>query len=54
MSGWDLVKSLSFFIFQKTLRVTAYRAQIRSYNCLQSWRGGTPYPYLWGTLALGL
>ena len=46
----DLVKSLLFFIFQKTLRITAYRAQIRSYNCFQSWRGGTPYPYLWGTL----
>lgn len=46
----DLLKSALFFIFQKTLRITAYRAQIRSYNCFQSWRGGTPYPYLWGTL----
>jgi hypothetical protein len=46
----DLVKAVLFRVFQKTLRITAYRAQIRSYNCFQSWRGGTPYPYLSGTL----
>jgi hypothetical protein len=46
----DVVKAALFRIFQKTLRITAYRAQIRAYNCVQSWRGGTPYPYLWGTL----
>jgi hypothetical protein len=46
----DLVKAALFFIFQKTLRITAYRFQLRTYNCFQSWRGGTPYPYLRGTL----
>jgi hypothetical protein len=46
----DLVKAALFRIFQKTLRITAYSAQIRAYNCFQSWRGGTPYPYFWGTL----
>jgi hypothetical protein len=46
----DLLKVALFRIFQKTIRITAYRAQIRAYNCFQSWRGGTPYPYLWGTL----
>jgi len=46
----DLVKVALFRIFQKTLRITAYRAQIRAYNCFQSWRGGTQYPYHWGTL----
>jgi hypothetical protein len=46
----DLVKVALFRVFQKTLRITAYRAQIRAYNRFQSWRGGTPYPYLWGTL----
>jgi hypothetical protein len=46
----NLVNAALFFIFQKTLRITAYRAQIRCYNRFQSWRGGTPYPYLWGTL----
>jgi hypothetical protein len=46
----DLVKAAVFHVFQKTLRITAYRAQIRSYNCFQSWRGGAPYPYLSGTL----
>jgi hypothetical protein len=46
----DLVKIALFRIFQKTLRITAYRAQVWAFNRLQSWRGGTPYPYLWGTL----
>lgn len=46
----DLIKAALFHVFQKTLRITAYRAQIRSYNCFQSWRGGAPYPYLSGTL----
>lgn len=46
----DLLKAALFHVFQKTLRITAYRAQIRTYNCLQSWRGGTPYPFLHGTL----
>ena len=46
----DLAKAALFRIFQRTLRITAYNAQIRAYNCFQSWRGGTPYPYLKGTL----
>jgi len=46
----DLLKAAMFRIFQKTLKITAYRAQIRAFNCVQSWRGGTHYPYLWGTL----
>jgi hypothetical protein len=46
----DLVKALLFHVFQQTLRITAYRAQIRTYNCLQSWRGGAPFPFQWGTL----
>jgi len=46
----DVVKAALFSVFQKTLKITAYRAQIRAYNCVQSWRGGAPYPYLWGTL----
>jgi len=46
----DLLKVALFRIFQKTIKITAYRAQIRAFNHFQSWRGGTPYPYLWGTL----
>jgi hypothetical protein len=46
----DLVKAALFNIFRKTLQLGAYRAQIRVFNRFQSWRGGTPYPYLWGTL----
>lgn len=46
----DLLKVALFRVFQKTIRITAYHAQIRAYNCVQSWRGGTPYPYLSGTL----
>jgi hypothetical protein len=46
----DLLKAVLFHLFKKTLRITAYRAQIQAYNCLQSWRGGSPYPFLWGML----
>jgi hypothetical protein len=46
----NVVKVALFRMFQKTLRITAYRAQIRAYNWFQSWRGGAPYPYLWGAL----
>jgi hypothetical protein len=46
----ELVKVALFRVFQKTLRITAYSAQIRAYNIFQSWRGGSPYPYRWGTL----
>lgn len=46
----DLVKAVLFRLFQKTLQITAYRAQIRAYNCVQSWRGGSPYPFLFGNL----
>lgn len=46
----DLVKATLFQIFKKTIRITAYSAQIRTYNRLQAWRGGAPYPFLWGTL----
>jgi len=46
----DLVKAALFNTFRKTLQLGAYRAQIRVFNRFQSWRGGTPYPYLWGTL----
>jgi len=46
----DLVKAALLQIFKKTIRITAYTAQIRTYNRLQSWCGGAPYPFLWGTL----
>lgn len=46
----DVIRAALFHVFKNTLRITAYRAQIRTYNCLQSWRGGLHYPFLWGTL----
>ncbi len=46
----DLVKAALFKLFRKTLRIGAYSAQIWAFDRFQSWRGGTPYPYLWGTL----
>jgi hypothetical protein len=45
-----LAKVALFRIFQKTLRIGAYRAQIEAFNRFQSWRGGTPYPLLEGEL----
>lgn len=50
VSVMDLIRAALFQVFKKTLRITAYRAQIRAYNCLQSWRGAPPYPFVWGTL----
>jgi hypothetical protein len=46
----QVVKALLFRMFTKSIRVGAYRAQLWLYDRLQSWRGGTPYPFRWGTL----
>ena len=46
----DVIRAALFRIFQMTLRITAYNAQIRMYNRFQSWRGGAPYPYDHGKL----
>lgn len=46
----DLVKAALFRIFQETLNIKGYRAQIWAYNHYQSWRGGAPYPYVSGAL----
>jgi hypothetical protein len=47
----DALKVLFFRIFLKSLKVgVAYRAQIWTYNRLQAWRGGTPYPFREGQL----
>jgi hypothetical protein len=46
----DVVKSLLFRLFYKTVHICGYRAQIWLYNWLQSRRGGTPFPYRSGTL----
>ena len=45
-----LVRALFFRMFQKTLRITAYRAQLWLYNHFQGLLGATPYPYRRGTL----
>src|SRR5271163_3677456 len=36
----DLAKAALFNIFRMTLRITAYRAQMRLFNRFQAWRGG--------------
>ncbi len=46
----EMVRAFLFFIFQKTLRITAHRFQLWAYDRFQSWRGATPYPYRHGTL----
>jgi len=45
-----VVRAGLFRLYCKLLEVGGYRALIRSYNRLQGWRGGTPYPYVSGTL----
>jgi hypothetical protein len=44
-----IVSALAFWIFSKTLRIGAYRLQIRLYDAYQRWRGGIPYPFKYGS-----
>lgn len=46
----QVVKTFLFWIFTKTLRITAHKLQLRTYNKIQSMRGGTPYPFFEGAL----
>src|SRR5262245_11972289 len=46
----QVVRALLFRGYCQLLKIGGYRALIWSYNKLQSWRGGTPYPYTRGTL----
>jgi hypothetical protein len=45
-----LVRAFFLRLFQKTMRITGYRAQWWAYDFLHSLFGGTPYPYRRGTL----
>ncbi len=45
-----LVRAFFLRLFQKTMRITAYRAQWWAYDFVHSLFGGTPYPYRRGTL----
>ena len=44
-----ILSALGFWIFSKTLRIGAYRIQVRMYDAYQRWRGGIPYPFKYGT-----
>lgn len=46
----QVVRAVLFRGFCRLLRIGGYRALLRVYNRMQAWRGGTPYPYLTGTL----
>jgi hypothetical protein len=47
----DVVGAALFRVFVLTLRLRGYRLQVWTYNKLQSWRGGRPFPFpLDGTL----
>ena len=45
--GW-LLKAFSFWLFTKTLRLGAYRAQLRLYEAIRKRTGGIPFPYQYG------
>ncbi len=47
---FQVIRALLFRAFCRLLKIGGYRALLWSYNRLQSWRGGTPFPYLAGTL----
>jgi hypothetical protein len=46
----QVVRALLFRGYCQLLKIGGYRALLWFYNKLQSWRGGTPYPYTRGTL----
>ena len=46
----DVMGAFAFWIFRQALKVGGYRALIYLYNQLQRRRGGTPYPFLAGTI----
>jgi hypothetical protein len=45
-----VVRAFFLRLFQKTMRITAFRAQWWAYDFVHSLFGGTPYPYRRGTL----
>lgn len=45
-----LVRAFFLRLFQRTMRITGYRAHLWAYDFLHSMVGGTPYPYRRGTL----
>jgi hypothetical protein len=50
ISFWAVMRAFMFWLFTKTLKLGAYRAQLRIYIEIQKRRGGVPYPFKNGTL----
>lgn len=50
VSIFEMLRAIVFWIFSKTLKLGAYRAQITVYNRIQKKRGGCPYPFREGSL----
>jgi len=46
----DVLKSLFFRAFYRSVHTVGYRAQLAMYNTVQRWRGSEPFPFLAGTL----
>lgn len=46
----DVVRAGLFRVFSRLLKLGGYRALLWSYNRMQAWRGGTPYPHVAGSL----
>lgn len=45
-----VVRAMMFRGFIKVIKLGGYRALLWCYNRLQSWRGASPYPFVYGTL----
>jgi len=46
----DVIRAMFLWAFKKALKIGGYRILLATYNRVQKWRGGVPYPFLGGTL----
>ncbi len=46
----EILRAILFWMFTKTLKLGAYKAQIWMFNRIQQLRGGSPYPFKHGNL----
>jgi hypothetical protein len=46
----DVIRAMFLWAFKKTIKIGGYRILLGTYNRVQKWRGGVPYPFLGGTL----
>lgn len=46
----DLVRAVFLWAFNKIIKIAGYSLLLGTYERVQRWRGGVPYPFRWGKL----